>query len=238
MTNQDVYSIVLGNPIFQSDLRDIAERVATLVFRRDFSQPGFALLDLGVERTPRRFRAILINLMAALNEVYQERFGRRLIYLSLGRFDQQATTRAHRDGAPDESILVLGYEPTAIASRLSLLDYTRCARERGMTPREFLDRLNPAFGDNEALLRDYTIEVAGFQPAHYQVLVINNSSAPWENRGHGMLGVLHKAVMLGQAAGQCRHVNSLTLTTAELSEQAGRTVAEVQAFVESAAVAR
>jgi hypothetical protein len=234
MLNQD------APPIFDdsAELYGIAEQVATRVFRRDFSQPGFTLIDLGTEWTARRFRETLIALTAALDEVYRERFGRRLVYLSLGRFDQQATTRAHRDGAPDESILILGYEPSAIASRLSLLDYTRCAHERGMTAHEFLDRLNPAFGDNESLLRDYTIEVAGFHPRHYQILVINNSAAPWEGRGRGMLGVLHKAVMLGSQDGQSRHVNSLTLTTADLGDQSGRSAAEVQAFIESAAVAR
>jgi hypothetical protein len=235
MPNHEALRIVLDR---LGELRSSAERVATSVFRRDFSQPGFALLDLGTECMPRSFREILIALTASLNEVYQESFGRQLIYLSLGRFDQQATTRAHRDGAPNESILILGYEPTAIVSRLFLLDYTRCARERGLTPHEFLDRLNPAFGDNETLLRDYTIEVAGFDPAHYQILVINNSAASWEDRGHGMLGVLHKAIVLASQAGQPRHVNSLTLTTAEVSEQAGRTAAEIQAFIESAAVAR
>jgi hypothetical protein len=235
MPNHEALRIVLDR---LGELRSSAERVATSVFHRDFSQPGFALLDLGTECMPRSFREILIALTASLNEVYQESFGRQLIYLSLGRFDQQATTRAHRDGAPNESILILGYEPTAIVSRLFLLDYTRCARERGLTPHEFLDRLNPAFGDNETLLRDYTIEVAGFDPAHYQILVINNSAASWEDRGHGMLGVLHKAIVLASQAGQPRHVNSLTLTTAEVSEQAGRTAAEIQAFIESAAVAR
>jgi hypothetical protein len=235
MPNHDAYCLVLDNP---AELGNVAEQVAMRVFRCDFSQPGFALIDLGAEWTPRRFREVLIALIAALNEVYQERFGRQLIYLSLGRFDQQATTRAHRDGAPDESILILGYEPSAIVSRLSLLDYTRCAHERGLTPHEFLDRFNPAFGDNEALLRDHTIEVAGFHPEHYQILVLNNSAASWADRGHGMLGVLHKAIMLASQAGQSRHVNSLTLTTAAMDEQAGRTVAEVQAFIESAAVAR
>lgn len=234
MPNHDV-SLVSDDP---AELRSAAEQAATCVFRRDFEQPGFALLDAGIEWTPRRFRAFLVALTAALNEVYQERFGRHLIYLSLGRFDQQVTTRAHRDGAPDESILILGYEPSAISSRLFLLDYTRYAQEIGLTPHEFLDRLNPAFGDNEALLRDYTREVAGFRQGRYQILIINNSAASWENREHGMLGVLHKAVMLASQPGQPRHVNSLTLTTAERDEQTGRTAAEVQTFIESAAVAR
>jgi hypothetical protein len=235
MLKQDAPPLVFDDP---AELRGVAEQVATRVFRHDFSQPGFALIDLGTDWATRRFRETLIALTAALDEVYRERFGQRLVYLSLGRFDQQATTRAHRDGAPDESILILGYEPSAIASRISLLDYTRCAHERGMTAHEFLDRLNPAFGDNETLLRDYTIEVAGFHPGHYQILVINNSAAPWEGRGRGMLGVLHKAVMLGSQSGQSRHVNSLTLTNAELGEQDGRSAEELRAFIESAAVAR
>jgi hypothetical protein len=235
MSIQDPNRFAIGTP---SDLRSIAEWAATLVFRTDLSQPGFALLDLGVEYTPRHFRGYLIALVAAFDEVYRERFKRKLVYLSLGRFDQQATTRAHRDGSPDESILVLGYEPTPIISRLSLLDCVRCARDRGMTPREFLDRDNPAFGDNESLLRDYETEVAGFQSERYQILVINNSCAPLEGGRCGMLGVLHKAVVFHPQTGQNRYVNSLTLTTAEREEQAGRSDEEVRAFIESAADAR
>jgi hypothetical protein len=234
MSNANAHSHVFDG---STDLPILAEQVAAEVFRRDFTAPGFALVDAGVDRTPHRFREVLIALTDALNAVYRARFGRQLVYLSLGRFDQKATTRAHRDGAPDESILILGYEPSAVASRLFLLDYTRYAVEHEMTPHEFLDRLNPAFGDNETLLRDYTEEIAAFQSSRYQILVVNNSAAPWEGRARGMLGVLHKAIVLASPAGQPRHVNSLTLTTADLNERVGRTSEEVREFLESAAVA-
>lgn len=235
MSNRDAKRTLLDGSM---DLPSLAEQIAADVFRRDFTPPGFALVDAGTDRTPRRFREILIALTDALDAVYRTRFGLQLVYLSLGRFDQRATTRAHRDGAPDESILILGYEPSVVASRLFLLDYTRYAVEHGLTPHEFLDRFNPAFGDNETLLKAYTKEVGNFQPGHHQILIVNNSAASWEGRDRGMLGVLHKAIVLDSPSGQPRFVNSLTLTTAELGEQAGRMAAEVQAFIESATVAR
>jgi hypothetical protein len=131
--------------------------------------------------------------------------------------------------------LLLGYEPTEVASRLSLLDYTRCARDCGLTPRQFLDRLNPAFGDNEALLRDYTTDVSAFRPERYQILIVNNSAAGPEGGRRGMLGVLHKAVVPQPCPDRPRYVNSLTLLTAEPGAREGRTAEQVRAFVESAA---
>ena len=61
-------------------------------------------------------------------------------------------------------------------SRLFLLDYTRAAHERGLTPLEFLDCCNPAFTAGEQL-RPYTTE-AEFAPGRYQVAVINNGCLP------------------------------------------------------------
>ena len=72
------------------------------------------------------------------------------------RFDQHAATRPHRDGGPDASVLLLGYEPTEVASRVYLMDYTRAARERGLTPLAYLDCCNPAFGGYEQSLHAHT----------------------------------------------------------------------------------
>jgi hypothetical protein len=213
----------------------LVARVADLVFRTDLDQPGFALLDLGTDCTPADFRAALVALTAALDAVYRTRFGRRLVFLSLGRFDQQATTRAHRDGAPDESLLVLGYEPTEVESRVSLLDYTACAREHDLRPREFLDRFNPAWQTGEEMLVSYETELTPFRPEHYQVLLINNSAAPYETRQRGMLGVLHKAIVPAPRPDRPRWVNSLTLTTADLDGPPGELLAEVQGFIEAGA---
>src|SRR4051794_10445163 len=93
-----------------------AEHTADLVFRTDLEMPGYVLFDLGPNLDSHGFRELLVRFCLLLGEAYQRRFGRKLRFLSLGHFDQQNTTKPHRDGAPDESILVLGYEPSDVQS--------------------------------------------------------------------------------------------------------------------------
>src|SRR5437764_7680534 len=105
----------------------LAARLVPVVCRTDFSQPGYALLDLGPVLDPPRFRAAVIALAAALGDAFRNRDGRALWLMWRNRFDQQVSTRPHRDGAPDESVLLLGYEPTEVVSRLTLYDFSRAA---------------------------------------------------------------------------------------------------------------
>jgi hypothetical protein len=220
-----------------AELSGVAEQVAARVFRTGLDQPGFALLDLGLGLTPEAFRSFLAGLAGELGAQYRRRFGRQLVPVSVSRFDQQASTRAHRDGGPDESVLVLGYEPTTVASQVCLLDYTRCALDRGVTPREFLRRFNPAFGEGWKMLQAYTTPVDAFRADRYQVLVINNSVSDYEDRRRGMLGVLHQAVMHSADPTQSRWINSLMLATADPGAVAGLSADEVRAFVDAAAAA-
>jgi hypothetical protein len=213
------------------------ERVAKALFRTDLTGPGFALLDLGPGWTPREFRSALVGLCGRLSVVYQRDFRRHLQFLSLGRFDQQVTTEAHLDGGPDESLLALGYEPTEVRSRLFLVDYVRGAFDRGLTPREFLDRHNPMYREGRQALEAYTTEVTGLNPGHYQVLFINNSSLPYERRDRGMLGVLHKAVIVNPDPARSRHVNSIMLGVAQGGQPPRIPDEAVQAFIETAATA-
>src|SRR5262249_34488662 len=114
-----------------TDLDALAARLAPAVFRTDFTAPGYALLDLGTSQTPHDFRALLAGVGGALAREYRRRHGGELLFHSVSRFDQQAQTRPHRDGGPDASLLILGYEPTEVVSRVSLMDYSRAAFDRG-----------------------------------------------------------------------------------------------------------
>src|SRR5262249_46765252 len=161
--------------------------VARAVLRTDFAAPGFALLDLGQGLTPRDFRAHLAALGEGLSRYAERHLGGPLRFVSVSTFDQQTPTRPHPAGGPDASVLLLGYQPTEVPSRLFLLDYTRCAHDRSQTPKEFLDCCNPAFQAGHDLQRDYTTELTDFTPAHYQILALNNSCLPWEERHRGTL---------------------------------------------------
>src|ERR1700722_20162717 len=110
----------------------LAGSIAERVFRDDLALPGFAALDLGPDLTPEAFETFLERLAGALAGLYRQRYGVSLTVQPQGRFDQQRSTLPHRDGGPDRSVLVLGYEPTPIDSRLFLLDFTRCACQQGL----------------------------------------------------------------------------------------------------------
>lgn len=212
----------------------IAAAVAERVFRTDLSRPGFAFLDLGSHGEPRAFREWLVELCRSLDRVYQRRFGRPIHFRAIGRFDQQVTTEAHLDGAPEESLLVLGYEPTSVASRLFLLDYTRAAVEHDLTPKEYLRRFNPMTPSGREVINHYAVEVTPFDPSHYQVAVINNSSLDLSQADRGMLGVLHKAVIVRPDPTASRWVNSILMHVAEREQSPRYSEAELRAFIESA----
>jgi hypothetical protein len=212
------------------ELKQLAARIAPAVFRTDLAGPGYALLDLGTEYAPHDFRALLVRLGEALADEYQRRHEAVLRFVSVSRFDQQKPTRPHRDGGPDASILVLGYEPTEVRSRVSLLDYSRAAFERGQTPVEFLDCCNPAFGGDPELLRPHAVELTDFRPGHFQVLVVNNSNLPHEQRQRGMLGLLHHAVIERPLPDRSRVIDSVLLGVVE----SGLTAGQLAAFVEEA----
>ena len=132
-----------------------AERGFDAAWRFDFSAPGFCLLDLGPDVDSHELRSLMLDLKERLIEVAARRNGPRFVYRSLGRFDQQETTKFHLDGAPDRSLLLLSYEPSQVRSRLSLADYTRCASELGMEPKHFLDEFNPMYRKGEEMLAGY-----------------------------------------------------------------------------------
>ena len=105
--------------------------------RRDFMQPGFVLVNLPAILESRQLRRWMVGLKQELETIHRVKTGRRLVYTSMGRFNQHVTTKPHRDGGPDESVLMLGYEPTSVHSRLYMADYSDCAFDLGMEPRSY-----------------------------------------------------------------------------------------------------
>lgn len=175
-----------GVPVF-----DLAAAVYPRVFRTDLSQPGFALIDLGPLCGSQLQRRIMVELKRELDQLERKSRGRCLVYQSLGRFDQQLTTRPHRDGGPDESVLMLGYEPSPLSSHVLISDFSKCADEKGISPAEFLERFNPMLSAEADQLAAFTNPVPRFDHRRFQILLINNSlAAPGDGR---LIGVLHTA---------------------------------------------
>lgn len=75
---------------------EIAEAVYSRVFRTDFSQPGFALIDLGRNFGSETQRQMMIDLKNQLDRLERRHRERELVYQSLTRFDQQVTTKPRK----------------------------------------------------------------------------------------------------------------------------------------------
>ena len=101
---------------------------------------------------------------------------------------------------------MLGYEPTTVQSCISLLDYSKCAFDLGLTPAEFLDQHNPMFPDGQALLANYTTNLTAFDHTCFQIVIINNSSA--DVGGNRLQGILHTAGINNPDPNKSRIVNS------------------------------
>jgi hypothetical protein len=212
-----------------NEAKQLAADVYPKVFRTDFSQQGFTLINQGSDYGSERQRQFMVELKGEFDQLEQKHRGRHLVYQSLGRFDQQVTTKPHRDGGPEESILILGYEPTMIESRVSLSDYSLCAREMGLTPFEFLDQYNPLFADGQERLAKYSTAVTDFDNTCFQVLIINNSlTSVGENR---LLGVLHTAEIINPDSGFMRVVNSTMIASESEYSDGGISANEKRAFV-------
>lgn len=201
-----------------SSFLDAAEQIAALAWRHDFTAPGFCLLELGDQIDSYAMRGLMLRLKRRLSEICFQRSGKKFVYRSLGRFDQQETTKFHLDGAPDESLLVLGYEPSKIRSRLLLADYSRCAFDLGVSPLQFPEEHNPMFIEGEQLLDGYITELPPSPDGGSRIVFINNSRLPFTEPRTNSLGVMHKAEIMNPTESERRIVNSMMLSLGDADE--------------------
>lgn len=150
----------------------------------------------------------MVDLKQRLSEIGVSRGRGPLGYKSMGRFNQQETTKFHLDGAPDQSFLMLGYEPSKIFSRLFLADYTHAAFDLRITPQQFLLDFNPMYKKGEEALGRYVTELPQPCEGCSRILVINNSCLPFTEARTNTLGVMHKAIIDSPDENESRIVNS------------------------------
>lgn len=182
-----------------------------LVFRRDFSAPGFALIHFEFEVTSRSIRQLMVDLKEVFSANCASDFGEGLGFFTLNRFDQQITTKPHRDGAPNRSVLILGYEPSSISSQVRIADYSKCALKLGVSPEKFLEEFNPMYEAGLEELKPFTTLIHEFDHSRFQILLINNSCeefTPGSNKSLNWLGVLHSAEILERGS-HSRVINSM-----------------------------
>lgn len=200
-------------PLVSAPDQSTAEKVFDLVWRFDFTAPGFCLLDIDPGVDSHTLRSWMVALKERLNKVGVRRGRRPFLFRSMGRFDQQKTTKFHLDGAPAESMLMLGYEPSKVSSRLFLADYNGAAFDQGITPQQFLQDFNPMYRRGEELLGSYVTELPQPAEGHARILLINNSSLPFTEDRTNPLGIMHKAEIVNPTESERRIVNSTLLVT-------------------------
>ena len=194
----------------------IAPEVFRRVWRTSLDQPGFALLRFARAVSSFELRRAMVELVATFPTVrtgelpagspepppvfVPERFG---------RFDQQVSSKFHRDGAPPASLLVLGYEPTVVFSRFWIADSSAAASAAGLSLKDYLAAHNPMFPDGEAKLAPHITEL-DLPRGEAFLVVVNNSLLPLD--GTNPLGVLHKAVIPSPDPAGRRVINSIGFT--------------------------
>jgi hypothetical protein len=193
---------------------------------------------LGSDATSQSLRVFMVRLKERLGEIHRDRAGRDLAFRSLARFDQQATTKFHRDGGPDECFLMLGYEPTEVRGELAMADYSLCAHEMGLTPAELLAQHNPMFGRGEELLRPYVTSVACFSNRRFQILMINNSAARYSETEPAWQGVLHTAQIHNPSDSLRRIVNSAMVVPDPVGARDAISQSDEEEFLHSTVVHR
>jgi hypothetical protein len=219
-----------------SEWSRVAESVYAQTFRSDLTAPGFSLLSFAVPISSEELRARMIELKRALSAMLFTRTGKFLVYQSMARFNQQNTTKFHVDGAPEESFLMLGYEPSEVASTLAMADYTLAAWKHGITPAALVSDHNPMYASGARLLQGTITPLTAFDPGRANILVINNSSLPYAEDGRNLLGVMHQATIPKLDAKKNRIINSTMMRTAASLAEEALTPEKQQAYVTTAEV--
>lgn len=215
---------------------EVARAVADRVFRGDFHEPGFCVVAFPQSTGSVTLRGLMVALKEALSNLYERRFGDPLEYVSMGRFDQQNTTRLHLDGAPVRSFLMLGYEPTTVPSEFQIADYSRCAADLGLTPQKFLAAHNPMMSGQAELLEGHLTLLRDWQELQPRVVVVNNCSTAPGDPCHTP-GVLHGARILAPDSRATRVINSTMTVPRSLAANTALPPDVVKTFVHTEEIA-
>lgn len=195
-------------------VRAVAGDIYDRICRTNFDAPGFCVVNVGASMESVAFRQLMVDIKREMATIHGSRTDETLVYLSAIRFDQQESTKPHLDGGPEECFLMLGYEPSEISSELEISDYAKCAFDLGLSPKEFMAKHNPMFKSGNELLRPYVTRVPCFSADNYQIVCINNSSAPYSADGTTWQGTLHTATISTPDESKRRVINSTMIARA------------------------
>jgi len=177
------------------------------VWRTSLDQPGWAVLIPDAVADSFTLRRQMWQLLGELSGEAERAGLLPFVPERLGRFDQQVSTKFHRDGGPDESLLLLGYEPSRVRSRLFVTDACRAADAAGQGVNAFLTANNPMFPDGERVLTEVMTEIV-WPHDRGAIVVVNNSLLP-DDRPNRQFGLLHKGWIEHPDPTATRVINSI-----------------------------
>jgi hypothetical protein len=207
-------------------------RLYRSVWRTTLDHPGWGMVLIPDPPGGVHIRREMLRVLAALSDEAVRAGAPPFVVERLGRFDQQVTTKFHRDGAPHASLLILGYEPTTVRSRLLVADAYRAAADEGIGVNAFLSANNPMLPPGEAKLTRNAPQLT-WPPELGVIIVVNNNLFPDDTPPGYPLGLLHKGVIETPDPAARRVINSLGATPDGVGVQAVSVVseAEVERFV-------
>lgn len=218
----------------------VAAELAPAIYKRTcrttFDAPGFCAINLGPNIGSTALRQLMVDIKHEMARLHASTTGQTLAYLSAARFDQQETTRPHLDGGPDECFLMLGYEPSNVDSRLEISDYSRCAFELGITPKQFMSQHNQMFQAGYEMLQPYTTRVPGFSQSDYQIICVNNSSADYSPNSQSWQGTLHTAAIATPDESERRVINSTMIASVAVGTPDSVSAAQQAEFISTSTV--
>lgn len=183
------------------------ENIYSSVFRKTYKEYGFIVILFEEELDSKLLRKYMVEIKEGLSKKCMAEFKEELDYYWLGRFNQQNTTKYHRDNAPKDSYLMLGYEPTKIESKLFFGDYHQLVTNKKIPIAKYYELHNPIFKDGEELLKPYINEIENFDKKTYKIVLLNNSDL----ESNKTFGILHKAEIIKKNLTQSRIINSMML---------------------------
>ena len=199
------------------------------VFRTGIEKNGFAILDFGADFGSERLRAKMVDLKNELSALCKEYIGQKLDYEWMGRFDQQETTKFHRDNAADFSYLMLGYEPSKVDSKLYFADYSRLIENQNIPIDTYFKGYNPMYMDGEKMLLPYIKEAAPFPKDNYKIVLLNNSKihTKWG------FGIFHKAEVPERINAEQRVINSTMMCLKHIDEEENFSTEQQNDFIKT-----
>lgn len=199
------------------------------VWRTSLDQPGWAVLIPAAVVDSFTLRRQMWQLLGELSAEAERAGLPPFVPERLGRFDQQVSTKFHRDGGPVESLLLLGYEPSRVRSRFYVADACRAATATGQGVNAFLTANNPMFPDGDLALSGVVTEVI-WPHDRGAIVVVNNSLLP-DDQSNCPLGLLHKGWIEHPDPMATRVINSIGAMSADDTGRSVVAAEQVERFL-------